>query len=130
MVGDLVTFKDCVDSGDIIPIRIESLHSFDDCFLGTIGNEKSCDSLEFDDEIVGIPITAEIIQRNFEKKTHYGIFDDYFDFEIREYSESIYIVNYHSCEFSLPTTQIVGISFVHELQHALRLCGIEKEIVL
>ena len=77
-----------------------------------------------------IPLTKEILEKNFDKKTMYGVFDDYFDFEIREFSDSIYIVNYHSCEMPVPDTQIGGICFVHELQHALRLCGIEKEINL
>lgn len=77
-----------------------------------------------------IPLTAEILEKNFEKKTLYGIFDDYFDFEIREFNDSMYIVNYHCCEMPIPDTQISNICFVHELQHALRLCGVEKEIIL
>lgn len=51
------------------------------------------------------------------------------DFTIREWN-GMFIVNYHYCEIPMPDTQIVGISWVHELQHFLRLCGIEKEIQL
>lgn len=77
-----------------------------------------------------IPITPEILEKNFEKKTYYGIFDDYYDFEIREYNEGMYIINYHSCEMAFPPTQIFGICFVHELQHCLALLGIDRQIEL
>lgn len=77
-----------------------------------------------------IPITPEILEKNFERKTYYGIFDDYYDFEIREYNDGMYIINYHSCEMALPPTQIVGICFVHELQHCLALLGIDRKIEL
>lgn len=77
-----------------------------------------------------IPISKEILEKNFEKKIHHGIFDDYFDFEIWEYSDSMYVAYYHSCEFSLPDSRILGISYVHELQHVLKMFGIKKEIVL
>ena len=76
-----------------------------------------------------IPLTPEILEKNFEKKTFYGIYDDYFDFDIREYSDGLYIVTYHSCEFNIPD-QTIHLSWVHELQHFMRHCGIEHEITL
>ena len=76
-----------------------------------------------------IPLTPEILEKNFEKKTFYGIYDDYFDFYIREYSDGLYIVTYHSCEFNIPD-QTIHVSWVHELQNFMKLCGIEKEIEL
>ena len=83
------------------------------------------------DDIQPIPLTGEILEKNFEKKgTRYGIFDDYFDFEVREYNDGMFIVNYHCCEMSLPDTQIASICHVHQLQHAMNICGVEKEITL
>ena len=76
-----------------------------------------------------IPITQDFLEKNFEKKTFFGIFDDYFDLTIREYSDSLYIVDYHCCEMALPD-QHVTVCFVHELQHFLTHCGIDKEIIL
>lgn len=76
-----------------------------------------------------IPLTQEILEKNFNKKTFYGIFDDYFDFDIREYSDDVYIATYHCCEMGLPN-QCIILSFVDELQHFLNHCGISKEIVL
>ena len=81
------------------------------------------------DELEPIPLTPEILEKNFEKKTSYGIYDDYFDLDIREYSDGLYIVTYHSCEFNIPD-QTIHLSWVHELQHFMRHCGIEKEIEL
>lgn len=81
------------------------------------------------DDIDPIPLTTEILEKNFEKKTFYGIYDDYFDLDIREYSDGLYIVTYHSCEFNIPD-QTIHLSWVHELQHFMRHCGIEKEIEL
>ena len=85
------------------------------------------------DDCKPIPITSEILKKNFEKKVFYdiyGIYDDYFDFDIRLLTDGYYMCNYHNCEFNLPDTQIVGIGYVHELQHVLRLCGINKMIEL
>ena len=77
-----------------------------------------------------VPITIDILERNgFEKKTFYGIYDDYFDFYIKEYSDGLYIVTYHSCEFNIPD-QTIHVSWVHELQNFMKLCGIEKEITI
>ena len=82
------------------------------------------------EDLQPIPLTSEILKNNFEKKTMYGIFDDYFDLDIREFNDGMYIVNYHCCEMPMPDTQIVGICYVHELQHALHFLGIDKEFQL
>ena len=87
------------------------------------------DRYHSEDKVEGVPITREILEKNFEKKTFYGIYDDYFDLDIREYSDSIYVVTFHNCEASFPD-QSVTLSFVHQLQHFLNHCGIEHEIIL
>ena len=83
----------------------------------------------FIEDVTPIPITDVFLRMNFEKKTFYGIFDDYFDLDIREYSDSIFIVTYHACEFNIPD-QTIHVSWVHELQHFLNHCGITHEIKL
>ena len=79
------------------------------------------------DFIEGIPLTVEILESNgFEKKGHrYGIYDDYFDFEMYEYNDGTWLVSYHCCEMSLPDEQVL-IFHVHQLQHFMRHCGIDK----
>jgi hypothetical protein len=78
-----------------------------------------------------IPLTAEILEQNgFKKKgNRYGIYDDYFDFEMHEYNDGTWLVSYHCCEMSLPDEQLL-ICYIHQLQHFMRHCGIEKEIEL
>jgi len=108
--------------------KITAIHhgNWVDIDFGGVLNE--CDILVGD--IQPIPLTPEILEKNgFEKKTFYGIYDDYFDFYIREYSDGLYIVTYHSCEFNIPD-QTIHVSWVHELQNFMKHCGIEKDIVL
>ena len=79
------------------------------------------------DEIEPIPITSEILEKNLEKKTFYGIYDDYFDLTIHEYSDGVYVANYHDCEINMPD-QTELLSYIHELQQFLWRKGIQKEI--
>ena len=83
------------------------------------------------DFIESIPLTVEILESNgFEKKGHrYGIYDDYFDFEMYEYNDGTWLVSYHCCEMSLPDEQVL-IFHVHQLQHFMRHCAIDKVLKL
>ena len=83
------------------------------------------------DFIEGVPLTVEILVSNgFEKKGHrYGIYDDYFDFEMYEYNDGTWLVSYHCCEMSLPDEQVL-IFHVHQLQHFMRHCAIDKDLKL
>ena len=82
-------------------------------------------------DIKPIPLTEEILKANgFEKKGHrYGIYDDYFDFEMYEYNDGTWLVSYHCCEMSLPDEQVL-IFHVHQLQHFMRHCAIDKVLKL
>ena len=82
------------------------------------------------DDISPIPLTSEILEANFEKKgANFGIFDDYFDFELHEYNDGTWLVTYHCCEMSLPDEQVM-LFHVHQLQHFMHHCGIDKEITI
>lgn len=121
MIGDLVLIN-----GN--PRKVQAVDGVDDEIMAD--DELYCmteDRYHSEDKVTGIPITPEILEKNFEKKTFYGIYDDYFDLDIREYSDGIYIVTYHSCEMSIPD-QTIHVSWVHELRRFLAHCGIEKEI--
>ena len=85
-----------------------------------------------------IPLTAEILEKNGFERTTCGVDsiiytfsddDEYYALAIDEYTDSIWRVEYTNCEMSFPLVRIM-VLFVHELQHALRLCGIEKDIEL
>ncbi len=113
--------------------KIEQVTSVYDGFICTDSFEDSHDYY-FDP----IPLTPEILEKNgfvykelkgVGDKEIWRIEDDYYDIDIYEWSDSIWIFRYDCTEMSLPHTQVT-MSYVHELQHALRLCGIEKDIVL
>ena len=78
-----------------------------------------------------IPLTAEILQKNgfVESGMFYRLSLDYYGVFINEITESIWRFQFynHECP-AFDSTICIG--YVHELQHALRLCGIDKEIVL
>ena len=121
MIGDLVT----TPSGDIS--RVTQIVKDGYGIHVAVLNDKYNYYME---GLQGIPLTAEILEANFEKKgANFGIFDDYFDFELHEYNDGTWLVTYHCCEMSLPDEQVL-IFHVHQLQHFMHHCGIEKEIVV
>ena len=86
------------------------------------------------DDVKPIPLTAEILEKNgFGYKeedgnlSHYYIGDRWYldnpDLHIGTYNKGVYWLNYLD-------NAIYGIKYVHQLQHALKLCHIEKEIDL
>lgn len=85
-------------------------------------------------QIEPIPLTPEILEKNYGKETQVGISDKPCWGEIG----AIWSTMLWKCEnsFWLEVSAITGgfvkkhIRYVNELQHALRLAGIKKEIVL
>jgi hypothetical protein len=77
-----------------------------------------------------IPITPEILEKNFTYDS-FGFFyffgDTYLD--IKEYTDGLWQVKVDEIMSSLPAWRMFVIN-VHELQHALRLAGIDKEITI
>lgn len=74
-----------------------------------------------------IPLTPEILEKNGLANDPYGCHfeeDEYMALEISVEEEGIYwTINYN--EYG-----ILKLKYVHELQHALRLCKVDKEIAL
>jgi hypothetical protein len=74
-----------------------------------------------------IPLTPEILEKNGLDNDPLGCFfdeDKYREFEISSiYGDIYWSINYN--EYG-----ILQLEYVHQLQHALRLCGINKEIEL
>lgn len=96
----------------------------------------------FKDEVSPIPITTEILEKN-------GFYDTSFEAN-RKYKYAIHTSEYQVCYYTKTNSFNVYkrgidpfytkdifccgfqniVKYVHELQHALKLCGINKEIVL
>ena len=72
-----------------------------------------------------IPLTPEILEKNgWEKRpTGYVFYTDG-----KRYDNSLWYI-FDSNTFVVNTAKF-QIKYVHQLQHALRLCGIEKEIIV
>ena len=81
-----------------------------------------------------IPLTPEILEKNFGRALEFnGCFfggNDFYELMIHEVNDGTWIVKHDNIEFSCIPRQQVLVGYVHELQHAFRLFGIEKEIVL
>lgn len=80
-----------------------------------------------------IPLTPEILEKNgFIRGMFYGEwqFDlDSFPFSVVQRENNSWYLGREEHGIA-HNREIIDISYVHELQHALRLCGIEKEIEL
>lgn len=139
-IGDyLFVAKDnlCIRKGTIVEIR--GIDADDKLEGKNLIGSTHCRPLDKDqfeggiwlDYLEPIPLTPEILEENGFKKegSWFIIEDDYYDVSIREITDSIWRVKYCNTEFSA-FDSVLHIAFIHELQHALRLCGISKEIVL
>lgn len=159
MIGDLVNYrpgwineetgKPEYECGDVFPVKItciyDGLAQYDDLLPdGTINTIEVADY-----ELSGIPITPEILEKNgFDIN---GIPEDMQPVEERDWSDDTYVWSRQETPDEAMEVSVymddpynffaeiicqhchvdgVHIKYVHELQHALRLCGIEKEIVL
>jgi len=124
MVGDWVLN----DEGT--PFRVAQVTDY--CYDGN-SSDLMLENGDTYTDIEPMPITEDILQKiGFIKNNvnnKYFISDDYFDIFIYEWSDSIWLFKYVSTEMNTPNEQRT-FSYVHNLQHALKDCGIEKEIVL
>lgn len=84
------------------------------------------------DEIEPIPLTTEFLEKNFGEARNGGYFegDEFYELFIIEVNDGTWIIKLDDVEFSNIPRQQVMVSYVHELQHTLKLCGIDKEIVV
>ena len=126
MIGDWV----CVRSNDK-----EDTHNFKITSIideGIYGHNF----VGFEEDLEPIPLTEEILERNgFTSKEDKYNHKKYFLLGKNEYNYDVYLDRLTILlveEEYEPTTYayICDVNYVHELQHVLKLCAIEKEIVL
>lgn len=129
MIGDWVQ----------VPCLIDNVEHYDawckvkqlrDCDLDVIGFKE----LKYN-EIVPIPLTAEILEKNgfVQFMPHnWQIVIDNIMIELREPQHNMAIwLDWDEHDTGTYASYILpGPNCVHQLQHALRLCGIEKDIEL
>jgi len=128
MIGDWFNF--IIANKMYQPMKVESIE---------FGDATSDEGVTTDArELQPIPITAEILGKNFKKiklpDEPYGAYffggDDKIKIYIREHTDGLWKVDVDEIEIGGIRSWRMYVRYVHELQHALILCNIEKEIKL
>lgn len=129
MIGDWVMFNHN-------PVRVAILGAADKSIGLAAGKNVFGQPFSMIDPI---PITAEILEKNGFKK-QYGNDWCYYKYKDDDTSkESLYYILYDIDSLYLEIAAFtnasgeynrMGVCYVHELQHTLKLCGIDKEIDL
>lgn len=139
MIGDWFNFLIDIEGGDTEydpkkeiyqPMQVDNIEFGDATSEGGVTNDAR--------QLQPIPLTAEILGKNFKRKElpygTYGAYffgsNDYIEVYIKEYSDGLWQVNVDEIEMGGMRSWRMYVSTVHELQHAIRLCEIDKEIEL
>lgn len=117
MIGDWVVYNGDVEYTD--PIKIEGMDIATDMLITSDREDVGFKGVE------PIPLTAEILEKNGFKRSQFFAELIYSHFHLLSDCKALCI----RCEKSGESLTI-DCEYVHELQHALRICGIDKEIKL
>ncbi|MBR5030871.1 MAG: hypothetical protein IKT03_05580 [Muribaculaceae bacterium] len=125
MIGDWVDING-------LPVQVFELaynHNEKEMTIGILDPQGEIYSAFYGyDHIEPIPLTPEILEKNFSSTAYwYFIGTDKFCFRIDKYKDKW---DLYFGRDGKGTNLRIKINYVHELQHALRLCGIDKEIEL
>lgn len=103
--------------GDWVNLRVEEDNFSDNISVTStdLGNHYILKHIE------PIPLTEEILEKNG-FAIRYNRYEDEHKTVIRKYREGWLIDRHYSFH--------CAVKYIHELQHALKLCGIEKDITL
>jgi len=145
MIGDFaVVNKDglCIKKNTIVEVReIESdqrLELDDKCLIGS-AHCRPLDDSQFDggiwcEYLDPIPLTPEILDKNGWEWDGVYAYLRHDDMLFEWYGEEGLLRDYRFVQYGHGQEEIFksrpGMIYVHQLQHVLRLCGIEKEIEL
>jgi len=142
MIGDWVTILRFRENGSDRNVRINGIGR--DCILapGMFQDNTGCDPYDYK-QLAPIPLTEEILEKNGWKCTDKQIWDsDYYINAVFEYDEITHshlalqqFDEFGTFAFGVNSCLWEGFSicYVHELQRALRLCGLndlEDSIIL
>lgn len=124
MLGDLVAYR------KDFPDRVNAIA------IGGHAVSLEHDSWQQMSSISPIPLTPEILKKNgfdfLYSSVPGGTPQEQRMRKVDTYKWLELVVNYYheTNDFQMVNFRGVRLNYVHQLQHALRLCGIEKEIVL
>lgn len=123
MIGDWVLYKD-------EPIMVWEIDEYYNRINTEPDGYNAITCVEISD-IKSIPLTEEILEKNFERdEERFVDCNEFREIEITEYNDGMWQVVIDEIEMSdLPTWKMY-VCDVHQLQHALKLFGITKDITL
>lgn len=135
MVGDFIYQHHPKDNTPhIVKVSVDTLNLMDRMKIGFIQEQSPLYRI-----IEPIPLTTEILEKNGFKKYDGNKWLAY-KYEDDDYTKkSLYQVLWSTDDLYLEISSYtpntgnfnrIGIRYVHELQHALKLCGIEKNIII
>lgn len=136
MIGDWVCHKDCTS----IPIRVCRISERVSFEHSLFWNEDSREYVRIEryseadcDEITPIPLTPEILEKNGFTKG--GMFGKTYYLAVEDFEISVYFAHVNTQLIiekrnGREIINMLNAEYLHILQHALRLCGIEKQIEL
>lgn len=125
---------------DLFPAKVSAVSVFDPfkepddvtCEL-VIPNTNDISSRPLD-TCLPIELTEDILVKNgfveVELTDSYELNTDYYEIEVWNYSDGLWVVTVHWIEFSSTPESKATVSYAHQLQHLLRLCGVEKELAI
>lgn len=147
MIGDYLRINRdrlCIKKGTIVEVRGIDANASLKNLIGC-ATCRPLDDMQYEggiwcDYLEPIPITEEILKKNGFEECYEGEFDDAYIFEIRDkngfISTNVALSKnddeWESIEIYGPNGKIEELktAYIHQLQHALKLCGIEKEITI
>ena len=97
----------------------------EDCGRVWLEERNTYQSLEYCEPI---PITTDILEKSgfkLQPTAHYYWGDEFVDIDIEEFTDGLWEVVVWNVEVDMLDCKIY-ISYVHELQHVLELCGIDR----
>lgn len=127
MLNDYVMIH-CFDGSDIV-IKVTRVEGESDTVYGISKQGSHWANIE---DVKPIRITPKILEKNFKNEENIFGYKDYklnYDFTLENRGERFSLVRKCS-NFTFSTFWICDILYVHELQHALKMCWIKKEIEL
>ena len=120
MIGDWVVYEGDTEYSD--PVKIEGMDIATDSLITSDREDVGFDG------VWPIPLTPEILEKNGLDFSRFKC--DYFPEDKNYTLEICYDGNGTYWTINCDEYSIIELKYVHELQHAIRLCGIEKEIEL
>lgn len=127
MIGDWVSLFQGNPDGSNCNVQVSYIGEYGEVGINGCGEYTSANC----HLLFPIHLTSEILEKNF-TFDHYGFYffgGDYHEVYIKECANGLWRVEADEIMSGLPTWKMF-VSNLHELQHAMRLCGINKEIKL